>query len=177
MKTVIIGQKWLAAETLKSFVAKGINVIGIAPEGIDRFSETADDLGLPVFGLREIPSCDLIVAAHCHRFIPEEIRNRSRLGVLAYHPSLLPRHRGRDAIYWALAMGDPVTGGTAYWMDDGADTGPIEAQEWCFIQPGDTPLSLWKRDLGPMGVHLLTDTAVALANGRANGPQSHKLRP
>ena len=61
---------------------------------------------------------------------------------------------------WAIHMGDKVTGGSAYWMDDGADTGPIAAQEWCWIQPGDTPAELWRRDLAPMGLRLF-ETALS----------------
>ena len=41
-------------------------------------------------------------------------------------------------------MGDAITGGTVYWMDDGADTGPIAAQDWCHIQPGDDAKKLWR---------------------------------
>ena len=94
-----------------------------------------------------------------------EARGKARLGALGYHPSLLPRHRGRDAIRWALHMGDVVTGGTVYWLDDGADTGPIAAQDWCWVEPGDTPESLWRRVLGPMGLRLFDQVLAALDTG------------
>ena len=63
----------------------------------------------------------------------DAVRARFRLGVLAYHPSLLPAHRGRDATRWAIHMLERVTGGTVYWMDDGVDTCPLEAQDFCHI--------------------------------------------
>lgn len=98
---------------------------------------------------------DLIICAHAHLFITPQARAKARHGALGYHPSLLPRHRGRDAIHWTLHMRDPITGGTAYWLDDGADTGDIAAQDWCWTKPRDTPLSLWLRELAPMGIRLI----------------------
>lgn len=103
------------------------------------------------------PGADLIVAAHAHAFIDAGARAATRLGALGYHPSLLPRHRGRDAVRWAIHMGDPVTGGTVFWMDDGADTGPVVRQDWCHILPGETAPELWRRALAPMGLRLLAE--------------------
>jgi methionyl-tRNA formyltransferase len=76
------------------------------------------------------------------------------LAAIGYHLRLLPLHRGRDAIAWAIRMHEPVTGGSVYWMNERADAGPVIAQDWCFIQPGDTEASLWRRELGPMGIRL-----------------------
>jgi len=45
---------------------------------------------------------------------------------LAYLSSLLPRHRGRDAVLWDIHMKESINGGILYWMDDGADKGNIE---------------------------------------------------
>ncbi len=166
MKIVIIGQKWLAAETLKTLFKEGLKITAVAPENEHgRLAETARQVGVQVINMTDITECDLILAAHCHRYIPKKIRERSRLGVLAYHPSLLPRHRGRDAVHWTVAMKDPVAGGTVYWMDDGVDTGPIQARQWCFTRPDDTSASLWRRELGPIGLNLLTQAAAALAIG------------
>lgn len=65
-------------------------------------------------------------------------------------------------IRWAIHMREAVTGGTIYWMDDGADTGPIALQEWCHILPEDDAASLWRRELGPMGLRLFA-LALSLA--------------
>jgi methionyl-tRNA formyltransferase len=51
-----------------------------------------------------------------------------RLGVVGYHPSLLPRNRGRHPIIWALALGLKETGSSFFLMDEGADSGPILSQ-------------------------------------------------
>lgn len=170
MRLFIVGQKWIGAALLDQCLADGERVVGVAAPGPgDRLFEAASAAGLPVasHGRRLHPEAvcgqpDLILAAGAHCFIPAAARARAKHGVLGYHPSLLPRHRGRDAIRWAIHMGDPVAGGTLYWMDDGADTGPIALQDWCHIRPGDTPAELWRRDLAPMGLRLFRE-ALALA--------------
>lgn len=101
-------------------------------------------------------NADLIVAAHSHDFISRAVRNRLTLGAIGYHPSLLPLHRGRDAVRWTIRMGDPVAGGTVFWLNDTVDGGPVAAQDWCFVRVGDTAQSLWRRDLFPMGVRLIS---------------------
>ncbi|SHI73516.1 formyltransferase family protein [Halodesulfovibrio aestuarii] len=167
MRVIIIGQGWLAAEVLKKVnKLDGVQVIAISPEKRnDHFEKLANELGVMVVAaLEELPECDVVLAAHCHCFVSKAIRSKATHGVLAYHPSLLPRHRGRDAIHWTLAMKDPIAGGTVYKMDDGADTGGIIIQDWCHVAANDTPQLLWRRALAPMGVHLLTSVVQKLAS-------------
>lgn len=175
MRLVIFGQKWLAAESLKALtLLPGVDVIAVCPDVElsrdrtgDRLAVAAHERGVPICNeMDSLPCCDMAVAAHCQRYIPEAVRARCGLGVLAYHPSLLPRHRGRDAVRWTIAMRDPIAGGTVYWMDDSADTGPIEAQDWCHVMPGETAPELWRRALAPMGVRLLTEAVGLLAAGK-----------
>lgn len=168
MRIVIVGQKWLGAEALKLCLRRGDDVaLVIAPpaegEEYDRLYSAAQQVDVPaVIGGRriteaDIPAgCDLILAAHAHAFIAPSARDKTRLGALGYHPSLLPRHRGRDAVRWTIHMRDAVAGGTVYWMDDGADTGPIAAQDWCHVRPDDTPATLWRRALAPLGIALIS---------------------
>ena len=113
------------------------------------------------------PGTDLVVCAHAHCFVDGMARGRARLGAIGYHPSLLPRHRGRDAVEWAVRFGDPLTGGTVYQLDDGADTGPVLRQEWCWVRPGDDAATLWRRELAPMGRRLLGLVVADLAAGQA----------
>ena len=170
---MIVGQKWLAAELLRLCLARGDDVAAVsAPRMDDRLAALATAEGIPVCQVPKrltgewVPAgVDVLLCANAHVFVTAEAREKARLGALGYHPSLLPRHRGRDAIRWALHMGDVVTGGTVYWLDDGADTGPIAAQDWCWVEPGDTPESLWRRVLGPMGLRLFDQVLAALDTG------------
>lgn len=168
MRVMIIGQRWLAAELFKLCLTRGDDIAAVsAPRLDDRLAVEAASAGVPVCQVTGRLSADwvpdgvdLLLCAHAHIYIEAGARAKARLGALGYHPSLLPRHRGRDAVRWAIHMGDKVTGGSAYWMDDGADTGPIAAQDWCWIQPGDTAAELWRRDLAPMGLRLF-ETALS----------------
>ncbi len=168
MNVVLLGQSWLATEVLKRLVTTGRPPVAVCPDHTgDRLETVARGFGLRIVALEDIPRCDVILAAHCHRFIPAKTQALAKHGVLAYHPSLLPRHRGRDAVIWTIAFRDAITGGTTYWMDDGADTGPIEEQRWCHVAKDDTPASLWRRSLGPMGIDMILDAVRRLEAGIA----------
>lgn len=109
---------------------------------------------------------DLIVCAHSHDFLGRSTRQRASLGAIGYHPSLLPLHRGRDAVRWAVRDRDRVTGGSVFWLSDSVDCGPVAASDWCFIRPSDTAERLWRRELQPMGVRLLGDVLDDVVAGR-----------
>lgn len=159
MRITIIGQKWLAAQLLCQCLDDGHEIVAaVAPSSGDRLFLAAANAGILAFDRMPpaggLPESDVILAAHAHAFITAAHRATAKLGAVGYHPSLLPRHRGRDAVRWAIHMRDAVTGGTLYQMDDGADTGAILLQDWCHIRPDDTPQSLWQRELAPMGLSL-----------------------
>ena len=119
---------------------------------------------------------DLLVAAHSYDFVGRKTRRALRLGAISYHPSLLPLHRGRDAVRWAVKLGDRVTGGTVFWLNDTVDGGPIAAQRWCFVRPGDTAETLWRRDLQPMGLRLIADVIGQIKAGTLTRiPQDRRL--
>ncbi len=174
MKLFIVGQKWLADALLRQCADGGLDVVGVsAPSRDDRLFRTAEAMGIAAsvharsLEPAVVPeNVDLILSAGAHCFIGQAARSKATMGAIGYHPSLLPQHRGRDAIRWAIHMREPVTGGTIYWMDDGADTGDIAIQDWCHIRPGDTAAELWRRDLGPMGLRLFALAIDLAARGR-----------
>ena len=119
---------------------------------------------------------DLIIAAHSHDFLGRRTRDASRLGAIGYHPSLLPLHRGRDAVRWAVRDRDRVTGGTVFWLNDTVDGGPVAAQDWCFTRPGEDARALWRRDLFPMGLRLIESVLDDILRGvLVRVPQDHAL--
>lgn len=137
----------------------------------DRTRAAADRLGLPwipagTLTFNTAPDCDVIVAAHSHDFIGARLRARARIGAVGYHPSLLPIHRGRDAVRWTIKMRDRVAGGSVYWLTNQVDGGPVAAQQHVFVRPDDTAETLWRERLAPLGVHLLSRVLQDLAGGR-----------
>jgi methionyl-tRNA formyltransferase len=159
MRLILVGQRAFGAAVFAMARARGHEVHQVfAPEG-DRLAAAAFAAGVPCFQRIEAATlangADLIVCAHAHAFVSERARARARLGAIGYHPSLLPRHRGRDAVRWTIHMGDRVAGGSVYWLSNRIDAGDIAAQDWCWVRPDDDASSLWRRELFPLGVELL----------------------
>jgi methionyl-tRNA formyltransferase len=174
VRVLVSGQKTFGKMVCSAIADAGHEVVAVAcpVPGPDALLGEAKRRGyavIPAGWLRAgaVPrGTDIIVAAHSHDFVGKKTRNAARYGAIGFHPSLLPRHRGRDAIRWAIKMGDPVTGGTVYWLNDTVDGGPISAQGWCWIRPGDDALKLWIRDLQPMGVRLILRVLEQVEAGR-----------
>ena len=77
--------------------------------------------------------------------LPRRILDIPKYGVVGYHPSLLPRNRGRHPIIWALALGLTQTGSTFFFMDHEADSGPILSQSKVEISLTDNAGSLYSK--------------------------------
>jgi len=170
VKVAIVGQSWLGAEVFASLRDWGCEpYAAVAPAG-DRLAAAAAAAGVPCMMDPHAlagRAFDLTIAAHAQHFIPPVVLATPAIGTIAYHPSLLPRHRGRDAVRWTIHMRDPIAGGTVYWMAEEIDGGPVAARDWCFVRPDDTATTLWRRELGPMGVRLLGEAVRDILAGEA----------
>ena len=107
---------------------------------------------------------DVAVAPLLQRKVSDEDLQKPRLGTLIFHPSLLPRHRGRDAIRWAYHLGEKYTGATWFWADAGFDTGDICEQEIVAID-GKRPGDFYAEDIIPVCVKLLRYAVLDLKAG------------
>jgi methionyl-tRNA formyltransferase len=67
------------------------------------------------------------------------------LGFVGYHPTALPRNRGRHPIIWALALGLAETASSFFFMDEGADTGDLLSQRPVSIKETDDARTLYNR--------------------------------
>lgn len=169
MRIALAGQRSFGAAALRAIVEAGHDVAQVfAPLG-DRLDWEARRLDIPtaerLVADALAPDLDLILCAHAHVFVSERARHRTRLGGVGYHPSLLPRHRGRDAVRWTVHMGDPIAGGSVYWLSNRVDGGPIAGADWVHVRPGMTASDLWSEHLFPMGVRLLTRVLADLQRG------------
>jgi methionyl-tRNA formyltransferase len=184
MKIFFFGQKSFGAAVLKRLIADGHVVTGVAVPEPGQYYDKVHILSvkenLPVLPVDKIVSSDipldtkLIVAAHSHHFISEKALHRAVHGGIGYHPSALPRHRGRDAVRWTVAMRDPITAGTVYWLDNRVDGGDILSQQFIHVGPGEDYHALWQRLFG-LGVEMLSDAVAEVANGhQAREPQNRK---
>lgn len=173
MKILVCGQRSFGAAVVGRLCDAGHDVSVVSPwhrtDGgrWDRTHVEAHKRGLSwspsgTLSPETAAGTDLIVAAHSHDFIGRLTREAAKYGAIGFHPSLLPRHRGRDAVRWAIHMGDPVTGGTVYQLDDGVDTGPVLLQYFRHVAPNWDHHDLW-RELFPLGVDMLAQAVELIA--------------
>ena len=107
---------------------------------------------------------DIIITAHSHAFIGAKTRARAKYAV-GYHPSLLPLHRGRDAVKWQARLGERTVGGTIYHLTNRVDGGPIALQQHIIIPEHTDHRTLWRNHLAPLGLNLIAETANNIAHG------------
>ena len=173
----ISGQGYFAESVLRMCINNGFTISGVCcPLGDKYAGALAIREGVNIItsgGLNSetMPACDLGISAHSFDYIGKKTRYVPRLGWIGYHPSLLPRHRGRSSIEWAFRMGDSITGGTVFWLNSGIDRGDIAYQDWVFISPSKngefkrSARKLWREKLQPMGVELLKNAVLDISEG------------
>ena len=86
-----------------------------------------------------------LFAVVAFRMLPEVVWSMPHLGSLNIHGSLLPDLRGAAPIQWSIALGDRLTGLTAFSLNHAIDEGPILAQTEVEIGPNETFSSLYDR--------------------------------
>jgi methionyl-tRNA formyltransferase len=176
LNILLAGQKWFGAAVFKELVElDGVRIVAVScpyttDEKKDRlfFEATRKDIPTIQAGTLNADTMpdgvDLIVTAHSHDFIGEKTRLRATYGGIGYHPSLLPLHRGRDAVQWTVRMGDKVSGGTVYKLSNQMDGGDILLQQHVLINPKTcTAESLWREELAPLGVRLISQAVAQIA--------------
>ena len=109
---------------------------------------------------------DLVVSWFWTNRIPMALVEAAPLGGFGVHPSLLPRHRGADPTYWAILVGDAVTGVTAHRLAAEYDTGAILDRETLAIDAQWDAMDL-SRALDRPSLRLLRRTAMRFARGDA----------
>jgi methionyl-tRNA formyltransferase len=110
---------------------------------------------------------DVIVVACFPSRLPPEILQIPRLGSVNVHPSLLPRGRGPEPLFWTFRRGEPETGITIHLLNEHFDAGPILIQERIPVPDGVRHPDLEHR-LAKLGGTLLLQAIELLANGRAS---------
>lgn len=108
---------------------------------------------------------DLVLVIGWSQLCGPEFRALPQIGCLGFHPSALPRLRGRGVIPWAILLGEAEAGASLFWLGEGADTGPIAAQARFPVDP-DTVTA---RDLYDLQVSALCEMLPGLLRGIADG--------
>jgi methionyl-tRNA formyltransferase len=184
MRIVIVGQQAFGKSVMEAFITRGDTIVGVfaAPEKPgarpDPLVQAAEEKKLPVFRFPKYSdpealetlkglNADIGIMAYVLLFAPPEFCAIPKHGMIQFHPSLLPLHRGPAAIPWAIIRGRKETGLTIFRPTPGLDEGPVILQKRCAIGPDDTAASLYFDKIFPLGVEALVQAADLVNSGRA----------
>jgi methionyl-tRNA formyltransferase len=184
MRIAIVGQQAFGKAALDAFLERGDDVAGVfaAPEPPgarpDPLREAAQAKGLKCFQLKSLGSpealsalkelnVELGVMAYVTQFAPQSFVTLPKHGMIQFHPSLLPLHRGPSSINWAIIQGRTKTGLTIFRPNDGLDEGAVILQKEVAIGPDDTLGSVYFDRIFPAGVKALLEAADAVVAGKA----------
>lgn len=114
---------------------------------------------------------DLIVVANFSQIIRRNVLAIPRLGVINFHPTLLPLYRGPMPYYWIIKNRVQRSGVTIHFLDEGIDTGDIILQVEHDVAPEDDEASLRKTSI-EIGSPLLVEAVrLVLAGTATRKPQ------
>jgi methionyl-tRNA formyltransferase len=184
MRVAIIGQQAFGKAVLEAFLVRGDTVAGVfaAPESAggrpDPLVAAAHDRNVPVFPTASYGAAEsrarlqqldveLGIMAYVLQFVPQSFCRIPRHGIIQFHPSLLPQHRGPSSINWPVMLGKSRTGLTIFRPVDGLDEGPMILQKEVAIAPDDTVASLYFDKIFPLGVAALLEAADLVVSGQS----------
>jgi len=147
MRIAYIGSVIFSAKALEKLISIKADVVGVVTKNESAFNSDFFDLSsiaqsndIPFHFTSNINSPetvnwikelnpDVIFCFGWSNLLKNEVLQISRLGVIGYHPTLLPHNKGRHPLIWAKVLGLEKSGSTFFFMDEGADTGDILSQK------------------------------------------------
>jgi phosphoribosylglycinamide formyltransferase-1 len=129
------------------------------------YSGSREDYDREILGHLQKRGIILVCLAGYMRILTPVLIQAYRGCMLNIHPALLPKYGGpgfyghhvHEAV---LKAGDPVSGATVHFVNEGVDAGPIILQGKVAVKEGDTPETLAERVL--QMEHLIYPAAVQL---------------
>jgi len=116
---------------------------------------------------------DLVICPDYDVLLTEDELNEPQIGVLVFHPSPLPRMRGKDAIKRQYKAGDKVGGGTWFWATSGIDNGDICEQEITIIDHSIRPRDYYTDKIIPLMVRTLERALTGISKGNIRRVGQH----
>lgn len=112
---------------------------------------------------------DVVYCFGWSNLLTKKVLEAAPKGVIGFHPSELPKNRGRHPIIWALALGLKETASTFFKMDEGADSGPILSQKKLTISAEDNARTLYDKI-----VHVAMDQIATFTTELAEGRERYQ---
>ena len=166
MRTVWVSFDTIGRDCLEAAADVGAEIVGVItlPGPIDpnrsgqcAFDDVAVRLGAVLHETRDINADEtlavvgelepeLVFVVGWSQLVRDRFIALAREGIFGMHPTLLPRHRGRAPIPWAILTGLARTGVTLFEIvDSTADSGAIVGQREVEISPDETATTLFAR--------------------------------
>jgi methionyl-tRNA formyltransferase len=187
MRTVWVSFDTIGRDCLEAASFVGADVVGVVtlPGPVDpnrsgqcAFDEVAARLGADLVYTEDINAeatlnvlrklePELVFVVGWSQLARDPFIAIAREGVFGMHPTLLPRHRGRAPIPWAILSGLARTGVTLFEITEStADSGAIVGQVEVEIAPDETATTLFDR-LAVAHVELVREAVPQIIAGTA----------
>ena len=187
MRTVWVSFDTVGRDCLEAAAESGAEIVGIVtlPGPIDpnrsgqcSFDEVAAQHEAALIETRDVNALEtlnalrklepeLVFVVGWSQLVHDSFISLAREGVFGMHPTLLPRHRGRAPIPWAILCGLARTGVTLFEIADStADSGAIVGQVTVDIAADETATTLFDR-LATAHVELVRECVPQLLAGTA----------
>jgi methionyl-tRNA formyltransferase len=166
VRTVWVSFDTIGRDCLEAAAEAGAEIVGVVtlPGPIDpdrsgqcAFDDIAARLGAELVETTQVNSDETLLSLRAldpelvfvvgwSQLVGDPFIALAREGVFGMHPTLLPRHRGRAPIPWAILSGLARTGVTLFEITDStADSGAIVGQAVIDIAPDETATTLFER--------------------------------
>lgn len=188
LRIAVFGQAPFGCDVTERLADAGHEIVGVytPPAGgrPDPLAELAEERGFGLFRHKRfrkkgvaIPElvdeyralgAELNVLPFTTVILPPEIVDDPRHGSVCFHPSLLPKYRGGNALAWQIILGETESGVSVFHVTDGVDEGPLVVQKGgVSISETDTTVSLYFDKLYKLGVDAMAEAVDQIANGTA----------
>lgn len=107
---------------------------------------------------------DYIYCLGWSHLLSDQVLKLAKKYSVGFHPTLLPKNRGRHPIIWPLVKGETETGSSFFEMKAGADEGGIFSQKKIEISESDYAVDLYKKILD-VAKKQLVEMTVAFSKG------------
>ncbi|HEX6099711.1 MAG TPA: methionyl-tRNA formyltransferase [Thermoanaerobaculia bacterium] len=144
MNIVLAGSVSFSRVTLERLLAHDANIVGVLglaeskSAGVSDYARL-DGLGVPYMDFESINATgvvekvrewapDVMFVVGLSQLVKAELLAIPRMGCIGFHPTHLPRGRGRAPVAWMVYDASPGAA-SFFLMDEGTDSGPLFVQE------------------------------------------------
>ena len=165
MKAILIGAVGSTKEVLNAMIEVKFPIVHVfsldeeVSENVSGYCpihEIAEDNGITYTKFKRINDKEnvelirsiepeYIFAVGLSQLVSREIIDCAKIGVVGFHPTPLPKMRGRAANVWQVLLGVHETKCSMFFIDEGTDSGDILGQEEYAIEDTDYAMDVYKK--------------------------------